>query len=245
MNFAFAVSPWLLGLMSDNVGVNQTLWFCVGLSILAAVVNAPLMFASALKRKPPVDYQQAMGLEDQDLVDKALRGEWVPAKFLDDLNYSRFQNGMQFLRMPVVEYSADKENMRMLKRHAREDFLYHRITMTNILNELQAPGGIEKNVELFKKVQPPEEHRNADADAMGKWFTEYMKDNGYFIDGGFPAIYKQMIMHAFPPINTDGEINENNIETTMVNYLANVNRLLRDDTNNAAIRGFRNSVVVG
>lgn len=244
MNFAFAVSPWLLGLMSDNVGVNQTLWFCVGLSVLAALVNAPLMFESALKRKPPVSYQQAMGLEDQDLVDKALRGEWVPAKFIDDLNYSRFQKGMPMLRIPIIEYSKDKENLSDLRKHAREDFEYHRLTMHNILAGLQEPGGKEKTLELFNKAIASPEERKTDAAAMGKWFGEYMVDNGYFLDGGWPPVFKQMIMQAFPPINKDGEVNLENMESTVVHHLAYMNRYLREETGNFAIRGFRNSVVI-
>ena len=174
--------------MSDNVGVNQTLWFCVGLSILAALVNVPLMSAPALKRKPPVNYQQAMGLENQDLVERALRGEWVPAKFMDDLNFARYQNGMPFLRVPVLAYASDKNNLKALKRHAREDFEYHSVTMHNILASLHEPGGIQKNVDLFHKVQPPLEQRQEDANEMGKWFKDYMFENGYFFDGGWPSV---------------------------------------------------------
>lgn len=244
MNFAFAVSPWLLGLMSDNVGTNPTLWFCVGLSVLAALVNTPLMFASSLKRKAPLDYQQAMGLENQEMVDKALRGEWVPAKFIDDLNYSRFQNGMPFLRMPILSYEDDKKNLKDLKKHAREDFEYHRLTMHNILASLHESGGKERNVELFRKTQPPVEHRTEDAEAMSRWFRDYMVDNGYFLDGGWPPVFKQMIMQSFPPVNRDGQLNAENIESTVLRSLAYMNRYLREENSNGAIRGFRNSVVI-
>ena len=116
--------------------------------------------------------------------------------------------------------------------------------MQKILSELQEPGGPEKNAAIFKKVQPPASFRNEDAEAMGKWVSEYLKDGGYFLDGGWPAVYKQMIIRAFPPINTDGEINAENIEPTMIRFLANVNTFLQENNNNAALRGFRGSVVV-
>ena len=62
MNFTMALSPWMLGVMADEVGAEETIWLCVGASVFAALVNSPLMFAPELKRKPPVDYQKAMGL---------------------------------------------------------------------------------------------------------------------------------------------------------------------------------------
>lgn len=244
MNFAFAVSPWMLGIMSDNLGVPETLWFCVGISVLASLVNSPLMFAPALKRKEPLDYQQAMGLEDQDMVDRALRGDWVPAKFIDDLNFARFHKGLPFLQIPVKPYDEEKETLNILRRHAREDFEYHRVTMHNILAELDDPAKKVENVSLLKKVMPPEEEKEKNADDMGKWFATYMKDNGYFLDGGWPPVQKQLIMQAFPPINMEGEINEENIERTMVNYLAVMNRFLREESTGRATRGFAKSVLV-
>lgn len=244
MNFAFAVSPWMLGIMSDNIGVIETLWFCFGVSILASLVNAPLMFAQALKRREPMDYQQAMGLEDQDLVERALDGQWVPAKFIDDLNYSRFQKGLPMLRIPIKPYEEDKPNLRLLKVHAKEDFTYHRFIMHDILADIETPEGRKKSIETLNKVIPSKEDRHMDAQDMGKWFADYMEDNGYFLDGGWPPVYKQMIMQSFPAINTGGEITEDNVEQTMVRTLANMNRFLREEGASRANRAFRNSVIV-
>ncbi|CAB9513051.1 Major facilitator superfamily MFS_1 [Seminavis robusta] len=244
MSFAFAVSPWILGVMADEIGIFETMWTCVGVSFLAALVNSPLMFAPALKRKPPVNYQAAVDLEDQELVDRALRGDWVPAKFIDDLNYSRFQKGLPFLRLPIKEYQDDKENVKALKKNAKSDFEYHRFVMHDILNDLEQPDGKRKNIEILNKTIPPQADIDADAEAMGRWFTEYLKDGGYFLDGGWPPVYKQMIMQAFPPINTDGELTEENVEPTVLRYLANMNRFLREDTQSRANKGFRNSVIV-
>ena len=244
MSFAFAVSPWMLGVMSDNVGIVQTLYFCVGVSVLASLVNSPLMFVKVLQRQPPVDYQRAMGYEDQDLVDKAVKGEWVPAKFLDDLNYARFHKGLPMLRIPMRTYEEDKENLKLLRKHAREDFKYHRVIMHEIISELEDPEERRKNLEILHQLIPSPEIRNGDADALGRWFAEYLKDTGYFLDGGWGPVYKQMIMKAFPPINTDGEINFDNIESHMVKTLANMNRFLRKEGASRAVQGFRKSVVV-
>ena len=244
MSFAFAVSPWMLGVMSDNVGIVETLYFCVGVSVLAALVNAPLMFAKILQRQPPVDFQRALGLEDQDLVDKATRGEWVPAKFLDDLNYARFRKGLPMLRIPVGEYANDKENMKLLRKHAREDFKYHRVIMHEILTELEDPEQRAQNIEIMKSIMPPPEECAKEAKELGKWFSDYLVDSGYFLDGGWGPVYKQMIMKSFPKINSDGEINENNVESHMVKTLANINRFLHKEGTSRAVKGFRKSVVV-
>lgn len=77
MNFALAESPWLFGILADGIRTPKTMWVCVGFSLLAVTVNVPLMFAQQLKQKEPVDYQQAIDLEDQELVDCLLAGEWV------------------------------------------------------------------------------------------------------------------------------------------------------------------------
>lgn len=39
VNLASAVSPYFLGEMADRVGVKETMWTCVGVSLLAAVVK--------------------------------------------------------------------------------------------------------------------------------------------------------------------------------------------------------------
>ena len=196
VDIAMALSPWVLGIVADNIGTPKTMWICVGFSLAASAINLPLTFAPELKRKEPVDYQKAMGYEDQDLVDRAMRGEWVPAKFIDDLNYSRFQQGLPFLRPPLKSYEEEKRDFKLLKRHAKADFEYHRFVMHDILNDLADPEERKKNVELLHKVRPSETERDSDAEALGTWFTEYMKDSGYFLDGGWPPVYKQMIMQV-------------------------------------------------
>ena len=116
--------------------------------------------------------------------------------------------------------------------------------MHDILNDLAEPDGRKKNAELLKKVVPPPAERDAMAESMGRWFADYLKDGGYFLDGGWPPVYKAMIMQAFPPVNTDGEITEDNIEQTVLGFLTNMNTFLRDEGRSNFNKAFRNSVVV-
>ena len=79
---------------------------------------------------------------------------------------------------------------------------------------------------------------------MGMWWAEYMHENGYFLDGGQILLLKQMIMHAFPPINKDGELTEENIEKTTLRFASVLNEHFLKATPTKAEQGFRNSVVM-
>jgi len=99
MSGANAVSPFLLGLTADEIGTKSTMWVCIGISFAAALINAPLLFAKALKPLPPLepDYARVLKGEDDAIVERALRGEWVPQEFLTAINEQRLENGQHFL----------------------------------------------------------------------------------------------------------------------------------------------------
>ena len=59
------------------------------------------------------------------------------------------------------------------------------------------------------------EAANAATADVGRWVSDYMKDNGYFPHAN-SLLIKQMIMSAFPPITTDNEITPENIEDTLI-----------------------------
>lgn len=42
MNFGAALTPFLLGLVSDTLGASVAIRICVGVSFLAAAINVPL-----------------------------------------------------------------------------------------------------------------------------------------------------------------------------------------------------------
>ena len=44
MNFGSALTPFILGLVSDQLGTPTAIWICVGVSFLAAAINAPLIW---------------------------------------------------------------------------------------------------------------------------------------------------------------------------------------------------------
>ena len=65
-----------------NLSSEETLmWMCVGASLLACVVNAPLAMNPLFKPKPPED-QNLVGVSESDaeIIKRAELGEWVAAR---------------------------------------------------------------------------------------------------------------------------------------------------------------------
>ena len=51
MNFTSAITPYVMGEISDNFGVSTIMWTCVSISFAAGLVNLPLVFVRELKPK--------------------------------------------------------------------------------------------------------------------------------------------------------------------------------------------------
>mmetsp|Transcript_7928 Transcript_7928/g.12222 ORF Transcript_7928/g.12222 Transcript_7928/m.12222 type:complete len:466 (+) Transcript_7928:932-2329(+) len=243
MNFANAVAPWLFGTFADAAGINTTLWTAIGISILAALVNLPLSFIPELKKKEHVDYQQALGLEDHELVDRALSGEWVPAKFLQDINESRLRQGLPLLVPPCHEYDEDKDRLEEIKKHAKEDFAHLRERAYIYLNELHEPETRELIIKNSKKSVPHRGEIDKSAEDIGRWFGQYIKDNGYLLDGGSPTTMKQMIMKAFPTITKDKEFTDENVDQVLLRFIAVANDYLAPPSRVGFTNAFAKSVV--
>ena len=232
MNFANAVAPWALGTFADKAGISATLWTAIGISLLAALVNLPLSFAPDLKLavKEEPDYQKATELEDKELVERTMRGEYVPARFLADLNDARRRHGLPFLVPPVAPFKEDKPRLAELRKHGKEDFEFWRMRAYEYLAEIDQPGKARELAKEINESSPSQEDQDKQGQDLGLWFGEYLKDSGYLLDGGHPTIFKQMIMKAFPLINADHEVTEENIEKSILRYLVATNRFLDEGT---------------
>ncbi|KAL3902705.1 MAG: hypothetical protein SGARI_005710, partial [Bacillariaceae sp.] len=53
MNVGTAFAPWILGIVADQVNTNAAIFIGMGVSVLAAIVNAPLMWKKGMGRPPP------------------------------------------------------------------------------------------------------------------------------------------------------------------------------------------------
>ncbi|CAB9513030.1 resistance protein [Seminavis robusta] len=246
MDFASAISPYILGEMADKVGIRETMWTCIGISFAAGLINLPLVFVKALKRAPPKPpkYLRALKGENADVVELAMKGEWVPAKELDEINDKRMKKGEPWLVIPYRPYEEDKHHLRVMRQQARGDFLYLRSDVLGYVNnpEFEEEEKREALAAQFRNSRAPPEQREEQARGLSKWFADYLVDSGYFVEDS-PILYKQMIMAAFPPINKDEEITAENMEQVAVNYTRVLNKYLDDKDLTGARKAFAHKYV--
>jgi len=222
MNLGMAVAPWVLGILADALGTNPAIWIGVGVSFLAGLINVPLMFKKGLgpeEKKPPPERRVLQG-EDEDLVDQALRGEWVPAAALADINENRIKGGQPPLAPQVTSYDDDKEDLKELRAHAHETFLFRKQRNAQFLSELANPENTERLPELVLQFQSilemDEEIIHESHEKLGNWFGDYLKASGYAAHVQ-PVVIKQMIMSAFPTVLEEGkEITPENFQQILL-----------------------------
>lgn len=185
------------------------------------------------------DYSRLKG-ENKVIVEQALRGEWVPAAALHEINLERMQSGHHFLQIPVLPYDQDKENLKSIKKQAKEDFSFHKASVNGWLGS-DLMSSSEKRVQLVEKVEHSRlagpECQDVE-DRLGKWFADYLHDAGYRVDES-PIMYKQMIMSAFPVILKEDKLTADNVEqTTTLNYSRIVNHYLEEEEEPAHLKAF-------
>lgn len=246
MNFGMAVSPWIFGMLADSLGINTTIWICIGISFLAAAANAPLMFVKEMKPKgkPLPEYKRPLHGEDKDLLEKALRGEWVPPEKVWDLNFQRMRDGHDFLVMPYRPYADDKATGSLchMKMHSEENFKFWSDTMLRIVGteDITDEQMRQQLVEAVHKSRPPVDERKKLAADLGQWFADYMYDAGYQMDLN-PVMFKQFIMSAFPRIMISSDQNEltmENIEAVTLRFAKVYNHFHGEEKNSPAVEAF-------
>ncbi|KAL3909912.1 MAG: hypothetical protein SGILL_007899 [Bacillariaceae sp.] len=243
MNLARSVSPFALGAYADAVGTDVCMWTCVGVSLLAAVANVPLIFAKQLKPRKKRDYTKAFEFEDEDLVLHIKEGHWVPPKQLAKFHNERYAKGVSFITPAVKKYSEDKQCLAFYKKQALEDFRFTRWQQSEYLSYLDTPEHRREVAEKLSKVAPSKNDQEKTAADLGAWFGDYMFDSGYFLDGGRITLMKQMIVEAFPPINKDGELNEENMEMTTLRYMRLINDYFERTQSGPAVEAFAKAYV--
>ena len=205
----------------------------------------PLSFAPELKPKEKLNYQQAHGLEDQELVERALRGEMVPAQFLADLNDARLRNGQPFLNPPIGEYAKDKEHLQDLRECAGEDFEYNRLRAYAWLDEIDTEEKKVQLVAMLKQAIPSGVEADRRVDDLARWFGDHIRESGYSMSAGVTTLYKQMILKAFPVVNKDKQFTVDNVEEVLLRLVKLTNDFIDSEgpSKSNANRAFRGSVV--
>jgi hypothetical protein len=202
MNFGAALTPFLLGLVSDKLGTSFAIWICVGVSFLAAAINAPLIWVKGcnIPTKPlPKELRPLKG-EDADLVEKALHGEWIPLEELESINDQRFRNGQPYLLIRPRKYQDEKDELPLLRKRAKEDFLFQQTRLKAYLHEINTTDDLKSlceqvNSSMRSGVPTEVEEINHD---VGEWFKDYLVDNGYTVSSCHMELlhdYRMMMTH--------------------------------------------------
>ena len=166
-------------------GIKVAIWICVFISFIAALINVPLLRVPGCNVPPkprPAELKPLRG-EDKEMVEKALRGEWIPAEELDAINEKRFENGQPYLIIHPRSYEDEKEQLPLLRSRAKKDFLYFQSKTKEYLHTINARDDVPalcNRVNEGMRASDPDEV-NAIKQEMGKWFTDYLADSGYAV----------------------------------------------------------------
>jgi hypothetical protein len=135
MNFGSALTPFVLGIISDKFGTPTAIWICM---------NLPLLWVNGcnIPAKPRPKELRPLKGEDKDMVEKALRGEWIPAEELEAINEQRFRNGQPYLLIHPRKYQDEKDQLPMLRKRAKKDFLFQQTRLKVYLNEINTTDDI-------------------------------------------------------------------------------------------------------
>jgi hypothetical protein len=239
MNVGSAIFPWVFGILADEIGTETTIWITVGVSLSAALINVPLLFEKALKRKKavPDDSRQIKGEKDEDIVKRALAGEWVPAKSLHAINIQRVKAGDQFLAIPNRTFEEDKPLLHDVRKNALEDYAFCKSRVTAFVGGSADMGDMEtcrQVAEKVKQIRISDEELELLSKGMGSWFADYLVSAGYRLEES-PMMYKQMMMSAFPVINKEQDVTAENVEQVLLNYAKVTDGYFLEDSKEASV----------
>lgn len=231
-NLAGALAPWLLGILADQTTDVIAVWVTIGVSFLAAVGNAPLMFHKALGPTRKKKETEALIEYDEETEKRLRRGSWIPPALLHQLNDERIKNGQPLLVQHFGTYEKDKPKLGMLRKYARDSYeAFSKSNYEHLAHIATHREDIKEITDMLaKSTQADQDEVDQVYDELGKWFTDHLRANGY--QPQYSAILmKQMILSAFPTLTTE-EISSDNLEQTLVNIQALNNQFLRLEDDN-------------
>ena len=152
-----------------------------------ALVNIPLIFVKGcnIPAKPRTGEKKPLKGEDKEMVEKALRGEWIPAEALEEIQEERYNNKQPYLVVPVRSYAEEKDELKVLRKRAKEDFIYYQRKYNEYLHRYNTLPASERRafcdqINRSSEVSNQDEVDAANAD-VGKWFADYLIDSGYHV----------------------------------------------------------------
>lgn len=222
MNFGMAIAPWLFGLLADNTDTNLAISVGIGISVLAAAINAPLTCDSRFGRvKPlPPSSRRVLSQEDPDFVERALAGDLVDQEGLFLVNCERVKNGKGVIIPRVKPYSEDEEEGLDKLFHNADEIFAQRMDVTDLIlaavNDLDQEKTKEELCQMLNySLYGNKETMDEATTDLGQWIGDYLQDAGYN-PHTLSTVIKRMVMTALPPIADDKEYTPENLELTLL-----------------------------
>lgn len=171
-------------------------------SICISLVNIPLIWVKScnVPEKPRTEEKKPLKGEDKEMVEKALRGEWIPANVLEEIQEQRYRNKQPYLVIPVNSYEEERDELQELCKHAKEDFIFRQRKTNEYLNKYNSLSASDRHefcdqYNRFFEVTSVAEIGAANA-AVGKWFVDYIVDSGYAVSFVWTRLYSTIIIFA-------------------------------------------------
>ena len=125
---------------AGRYGMEFIMWVTVVWSLLACIINAPLMFNPMYgpEKEEDVNLKGLLG-DDVDIVKHAEAGEWVPLEDLERINLEKMKQGEPFVRMHYGKYADDAPKLWKLRQQAAADFRWMKADMSKWLVKLRDP----------------------------------------------------------------------------------------------------------
>ena len=216
-------TQWAFGVLADITSTNIAIGTAIGISVLAALANSPLMWHPQMGRpipKPPLAQRNLPG-EDDELFQKILDGDVVDPEMAWLINRDRGLHNKPAIVPRVKTYDEEKDHLSDIPKGAGDTYRYRIDICDRILAELvKEDSGKEtifnkvELVHLIKTLRGENEPLMEKASSeLGQWMGQYLLDNGYS-PHTTSVMVKQMFLASFPPLVSapGNEVDEENVE---------------------------------
>ncbi|KAL7532229.1 hypothetical protein ACHAWF_004057 [Thalassiosira exigua] len=216
---SYAVFPVVLALISDTCGYQAALWICFGVSILAALVNFPLVFNKLLQDQKENEAEEDDRMIDEDELQKLLdQGAYVSVQDQYRVNRDRADKGQPLLRTHYGKYSPEGD-IGVFSQLYADDIKYVRDAVQERLGVLHNnPELKESYIQALNSTRLSGEELSSMRQEMGEWVSDYLYYNGYLSGMENAQIFKGLFINAFPTISIEKEANEDNIEDFLIKW---------------------------
>eukprot|EP00937_MAST-01D_sp_MAST-1D-sp2_P006371 g6371.t1 len=214
MQIGMSLGALAIARLGTETSIETMMYTCIGLSVLAAVVNFPLTkhpkMAAPPAKKPPAAEEGAEG-----------KPHWVSAASVHDMNMAALAKGETLPYVPYGSFADDKAHLGTLELRAHSDFKHMEQTYAKLLAQCPDPARCAELVKGYNSARTSAENQARAKEDLGRWVADYLTSAGYWVENQ-PTIFKQMVVAAFPPLREEldaGAVSHETFEPMILRFL--------------------------